>query len=180
MIVTISGNPGAGKTTTAKLLAKKLGYKHISMGDLRGRIAMKHNMTIDELNEIGKKEIWTDKEADDELIRMGKEEDNLIIDTWIGYHFVPNSVKIFLKVDPQVGAERIFKNQRPDEPKKETIEEVKEMVAKRVEDSNSRYKKYYNINFLDKSNYDLIIDTTHLTVEGVIGKILEIVDKNSE
>ncbi len=175
MIITISGIPGSGKSTIAKLLAKKLNYKHYSMGDLRGRIAIKHGLTIDKLNEIGKTEIWTDKEADDELVRLGK-KDNLVIDTWVGFHFLPNSIKIFLETDPRIGAERVFKDQRPDEAKKKTIEEVEEMLKKRLEDSNARFKKYYNLNILDKSHYDLIIDTTNITPEQVINKILEYIE----
>ena len=152
MIITISGKPGSGKTTAAKQVAQKLGYKHFSMGDLRGRIAQKHGMTIDELNEVGKKEFWTDKEADDELVKLGKEEDNLVMDSWIAYHFIPDSAKIFLEVDLKVGAERIFKDPRPDEAKKKTIKEVEEMLKKRIANSKARYKKYYDIDYLDKSN----------------------------
>ena len=41
MIITISGLPGSGKSTIGKMLAKKLGYKFYSMGDLRGKIEKK-------------------------------------------------------------------------------------------------------------------------------------------
>lgn len=181
MIITISGKPGAGKTTVAKILAERLNYKHISMGDLRGKIAIKHGLTIDELNEIGKKEIWTDKEVDDELVRLGKEEYNLVIDTRIGFHFIPNSIKIFLEVDSKVGAERVFRDFRPDEPKRETIKELEEALKKRVKNDQERYKKYYNVDFLDKAHYDLVMDTTNLTRENVVDKLIKFIkDKSSE
>jgi predicted cytidylate kinase len=175
MKITIGGKPGSGKTTMAKLIAKKLGYKHYSMGDLRGKLAQKHNMTIDQLNKIGLKEFWTDKEIDEELTKLGKKEDNIIIDTWTGFNFIPDSIKIFLDVDYKEGAKRIFKNQRPDEPKKKTIEEVENMIKQRVKDTRARYQKWYKIDFLDKSNYDIIIDTTKLTKEEVLNRILEFV-----
>jgi len=177
MIITISGKPGSGKTTAAKRIAKELGYKHLSMGDLRGRIAQRHGMTIDELNEIGKKEDWTDKEADAELVKIGKKEDDYVIDTWIGFHFIPKSIKIFLEVDEGVGAERIFKDQRPDEPKKKTAEEVEKMLKERIENSRARYKKWYKIDYLDKANYDLIIDTTKMKKKEVADKILKFIKK---
>ena len=78
MIITISGLPGSGKTTVGRIVAKKLGYRFLSMGDLRGEIAMKHGMTIDQLNEIGKKESWTDKEVDGMLAEKGRSEDNFV------------------------------------------------------------------------------------------------------
>ncbi|MCX6741353.1 MAG: AAA family ATPase, partial [Candidatus Parcubacteria bacterium] len=46
MIITLSGKPGSGKTTVAKILAEKLGYKFYSTGDLRGQMAMKRGLTI--------------------------------------------------------------------------------------------------------------------------------------
>jgi len=78
MKITIAGKPGAGKSTITKILAKKLGYKYCSIGDLRGEIAQEHGLTIDELNEIGKKEIWVHEKADQKTIEIGKTKENYI------------------------------------------------------------------------------------------------------
>ena len=112
MIITISGMPGSGKTTVAKLLAKRLGYEHYSMGDLRGKMAMERGISIDELNKLGEKESWTDKEADDYQKKLGETEDNFVTDGRTGFHFIPHSRKIFLKVDLRIGAERIKERAR--------------------------------------------------------------------
>ena len=173
MIITISGNQGAGKKTIAKKLAEKLGYKNISVGDLRGEIAIEHNMTIDELNEIGKIDDWVHKKADQKIINIGKEKDNFVIDGWIAYHFIPHSYKIFLEVDEIIGTKRIFQNQRPDEKACNTIEELKEMLKIRLNMTREQLQKYYGVNFLNKSNYDYILDTSNLTPEEVINKIKE-------
>ena len=113
MIITISGMPGSGKSTIAKILAQKLGYKHYSIGDLRGKMALDRHLTIDELNELGKREGWTDREPDEYQKKLGHEEDNFVIDSRLGFYFIPHSFKLFLTVDPEVAAERIFPNQRP-------------------------------------------------------------------
>jgi predicted cytidylate kinase len=173
MIISISGKPGAGKTTVAKMLAKKLGFKFYSIGDLRGEIAMKLGITIDELNEIGTKQEWTDKNVDEYQKELGEKEDNFVIDSWLGFHFIPKSKKIFLDVDPKEAAKRIFKDQRKDEPKMRNVEEVEKMLEKRVKNSLERYKKYYNINCFDKKNYDLVIDTTHMKPEDVVKRIMK-------
>ena len=172
MIITISGMPGAGKTTIGKLLAKKLGYKFYSIGDLRGKIASDMGLTIDQLNEIGKKEKWTDKKVDDYQKELGESNDNLIFEGWISFHFIPHSFKIFLEVDPQIAAKRVFKEQRSDEQHQDTIKGVSKMLAIRVEETHQRYKKYYNVDFLDRSHYNLIIDTSRLTVNNIINKII--------
>ena len=173
MIITISGKQGAGKTTLAKMLAKKFNYKFISIGDLRGQIAMEKGITIDKLNEIGKKESWVHKEADRKTIEIGKTKDNFVVEGWLAYYFIPNSKKIFFDVNEKTGAERIFKSQRPDEKECKNLEETKIMLKKRLNETREQFKKYYAQDFLNKNNYDLIIDTTKLNTRQVLNKILD-------
>ncbi len=177
MIITISGHSGSGKSTIGKRIAKKLRYNFYSMGDLRGKMAMDRGITIDELNEIGKKEAWTDNQVDEYQKELGKKEDNFIIDSRLGFHFIPHAISIFLKVDPKESAKRIFANQREDEEKKETVEEVKEMLEQREKNDKQRYLKYYNVNYLDMKNYDIVIDTTKLSIEEVEEKLLSFIDQ---
>ena len=173
MIITISGWPGSGKTTVGKLLARKLNYKFYSMGNLRGKTALEKNLTIDQLNKIGEDESWTDKDVDEYQKKLGEKEDNLIVEGRLSFHFIPKSLKIFLKVDQIIGAARIFNYPRKDEEKKETIEEMIEFIKKRVESDLKRYEKYYGINFLNNKNYDIIIITSNLKIDEVVEKILE-------
>jgi predicted cytidylate kinase len=178
MIITISGLPGSGKTTVGKLVAEELGFEFYSIGDMRGRMAMDRSLTIDQLNEVGMKEEWTDKEADEYQKELGGKEDNLVIESRLGFYFIPASVKIFLKVDMRKAAERIFKNQRPDEERRANVEEILESMRKRIESDKARYKKYYGIdNFMDGSHYDMVIDTTNLGTEQVVNKILKFIEK---
>jgi cytidylate kinase len=180
MIITISGLPGSGKTTVGRLVAKKLGLKFYSIGDLRGRMAMERGLTIDQLNEIGMKEEWTDREADEYQKTLGRKEDGFVIESRLGFHFIPDSIKIFLKVNLRAAAERIFKNQRPDEEKKENVDDILKSMKKRIENDKIRYRKYYGIdNFMDRSHYDHVIDTTNLTIEKVVEKIINLI-KNQE
>jgi len=176
MIIVITGKPGSGKTTVAKKVAEKLGLKHYSTGDIRGEIAQKHAMTIDELNEVGKTEFWTDKEVDEKVEKIGKEEDDIVFDSWLAWNFIPQSVKIFLEVDPKIGAERVFKHQRPDEEKKDSSEQVQGMLENRWRNTAERYKKYYDVDLADMKNFQYIIDTTNLNIDAVVEKIKEIVE----
>ena len=178
MIITITGKPGSGKTTVAKALAEKLGFKHYSVGDMRGQLATEKGMTIDELNEIGKKEDWTDKEIDNRIAELGKSSDNLVVDGYMAWHFIPNSIKIFFDVDLKVAAERIFKNQRPDEKHQDNVDDVYEMINNRMENNLERYKKWYDIDLHDLSQYDLLIDTSDLTFEQCMDTVLEFIKKD--
>ncbi len=178
MIITIFGMPGSGKTTVGKMLAKKLGYRFYSMGDMRGRMAMERGLTIDQLNRLGESEDWTDKDVDKYQEELGKKEDNFIVDGWLSWHFIPHSLKVFLEVDHRTAAERVFRDQRPDEKKQDTVEGMKRMLEERLEESNARYRKYYGIiDITDRSHYDLVIDTNDISAKQVAARILEAVGK---
>ncbi|MEA3515445.1 MAG: nucleoside monophosphate kinase [Nanoarchaeota archaeon] len=175
MIITISGKPGCGKSTVAKIIAKEIGYKHISGGDMRGEIAKKHNMTIDELNKLAETEDWTDREVDDYLKKLGETEDNFCIDSRTAFHFIPHATKIFIDCDLYVAAERIFKDQRLDEKHQDTAQGVREMIKTRWELCRQRWIRYYGFDIANLDNYNLIIDSSHKTIQEVVREILEFV-----
>ena len=171
--ITISGRPGAGKTSVGKLIAKRLGLRFYSMGDMRGQMAKERGITIEELNKLGEKEGWTDTKVDDYQKELGKKEDNFVFEGRLSFHFIPDSFKVFLDVETFEGAKRIFNDPREDESKKKFVEEVAEAIKERVKSDSLRYKKYYNLDIFDKSQYDFVLDTTHLSIEQVVERVIE-------
>ncbi len=177
MIITLAGLSGAGKSTVKKMLAEKLGWKAYSMGDMRGAYATEHSMTIDELNTLGMTDPKTDALVDEFQTELGKREDNFVIDGWMSWFFIPQSVKIFLDISPEEGAKRIFAEQQnyPDHRKDERpysdVADVQANLAQRVLQNQERYRKWYRVDFLDKSQYDLVIDTSALSPEQVVERI---------
>lgn len=176
MIITLSGLPGSGKSTVAKMLAKRLGYRFFSMGDLRGKAALERGLTIDEFNALPEN---TDTIVDDYQKKLGETENNIIIDGRISWYFIPTSFKVFLDVDPQVGAERIFSakrgENRADEPEYRDVAHVRETLTSRIISDAVRYKKHYGIDFSDRSVYDVVIDTSaqspEETMEAILGAL---------
>ncbi len=181
MIVTISGFPGSGKSTVAKILSKRLEMKRYYMGEMRREMARNKGMTIEELNEIGEREEWTDKEVDDFQRGLGKRGDNLIIEGRTSFFLIPGSVKIFLDVDFHVGAKRIYEDVKRgtarNEPRYKTVADAEKAIKKRMESDKRRYAKYYGIDVYDKSHYDMVIDTTNMTPEEVADRIMETLKK---
>jgi predicted cytidylate kinase len=174
MIITISGIAGSGKSTVAKLLAKKLNYKHYSTGDFMREIAKQRKLTLLELSKQAETNNSIDKELDKKQIELGKTKDNFVIDSRLGFHFIKNSKKVFLKVDLKEAAKRILKEKRKHEQYNDISESEKKIIT-RINSEDKRYKEYYNINYKDKKHYDLIIDTTNIKPEEIIKKIIEIV-----
>lgn len=171
MKLTISGTPGSGKTTIGKLLAKKLGYEYFDVGGLRRQMAEEKGMTLQEFNELGKIEDWTDKEADKRAETIGKENDNFVFVGRLTYYFVPDAFKVYLKCDLNESAIRIFEEGREKE-KYKTIEEAKQQIKKREEEDNKRYEKWYGIQVGNPNDFDLVLDTTNLSIEEVLREII--------
>lgn len=163
MRVTIGGMPGAGKGTVAKYLAKSLKLKYYGIGDIRRKMALDRGISINELNRIGEKESWTDREVDEYQKKM-RGKDNFIMEGRLSWHFVPNSIKLFLKVRPEIGAKRILKAKRKSEEYGSLKEAIKKLEG-RMKSDVMRYKKTYGINNLYAlDNYDIVMDTSGMSM----------------
>ena len=55
---------------------------------------------------------------------------------------------------------------------KKSYEQVKSEVLAREKCEQDRYQKFYNVNYLDSIHYDLIIDTSNLTPEEIVNRII--------
>lgn len=184
MIITIAGPAGSGKGTVAKILAKRLGYDYYSTGDFRRMAAKKRGLTLEEFNMLGESDPSTDKDADDFQKKLGFERDNFIIDGRLGWYFIPHSVKIFLDVNDDVSAERVFNDQnnssRINQTKTSSVMEQKELSVKRNLSDKKRYEQIYGIkNFIDPKNYDLVIDTSKISITDVVDKIINFLNSKN-
>lgn len=181
MIITISGPPGSGKDAAAKRLSERLNLPITSMGNLRRDAAKEKGMTIEEFNQ------WSlenpeegDHYFDNFQKKYGQEKDNFIMVSRLGWHFIPHSKKIYIDVAPEIGAERIFNQKKKENQRNEhlveTIEEQIRLNQERIKNDIERYKILYNINPYKKKNYDIIIDSTEITMEETFAKILELLE----
>lgn len=180
LIITIAGRPGSGKSSTAKGVAKKLGFDHFSSGDLFRKIATEQNIDVLEANQAAEKEDdipKIDYLVDERLREIAKTEEKIVIDSRMAWHWMPDSFKVFLDLDLAVAAERILADMTPERIKAELIPESPDQYAKVLEDRLAsearRYKKIYNVNPYDMKNYDLVVDTATNNLEEVIEIIVE-------
>jgi len=173
MKLTISGTPGSGKSSVAYKLCKQLDLTYYDLGKIRRKLASEKKITLEELNKLGEKEKWTDKEPDKFMEKIGKKENNFIFVGRLAYYFIPDSIKIYLKCDIKTGAKRIFNdNISRSVEKYNSIEEYIIKLKERTNNDIKRFEKYYNINPYDETKYDLVIDTTNLSIYEVINQIL--------
>jgi len=177
MIISISGSLGSGKSTAAKNLAKQLNYKHYSTGDFWRELAARRNLDVYEYNKLAEIDPSIDKEIDGFSGELGKKEDDFVIDSRLAWYFIPQSYKVQFEIDPYEGAKRIFlhsqQTNRGNEKRYENIEKTMEAIKKRDESEKQRFLSLYNADITNPNNYDLVINTTNLTPEQVVEKILD-------
>jgi cytidylate kinase len=183
MIITIGGPVGSGKGTVAKLLCEKLHLKQYSGGGFRRLKAKSLGMTLEDFNKMGEKEAFTDTEADEWQKNLGQTDDNFVIDSRLGFYFIPHSIKILLTVDVDAGAARVWSDvndTRINQTRGKTVEEQKKINVTRDLSDTLRYEKYYGIkNFMSPKNYDIVIDTSHITPQQAVDKIIEYINDHN-
>ena len=162
MIISLSGNPGSGKSTVAKRLAADLGFERFYIGGMRREVARKKGMTLAKFNKWGEEGNNTDAEFEKYVEELGKTKDNFIIESRTAFHFIPHSLKIFVNVDPVEGAKRIWgaiegntQPNRNEDSDLKSQEDVLQSIKERIKSDDYRYKKFYNIDIYDEKNYDL-------------------------
>jgi len=172
MIITISGKAGSGKSTIAKLVSQRLNLRHYSTGDLYRQIAKEKGVSIIDLGKLAEKDKSIDEQLDERQKELGK-KDNFVIDGRLSAFFIPHAkLRVFLKAEDKVRADRILKDRRQDEHNK-NIQETMQSIEKRESSERKRYKSYYNVDYCDESLYNLVIDTTKLSINEVVGRVIQ-------
>ena len=172
MIITISGRPGSGKSVVASAVADALGMPHVSAGDFMRQIAAERGVSILELSRSAEGHAAIDNEIDARTVRLAKEGGDFVMDARLGWHFIPGSFKVFLDVRPDVAANRIFGAGRGAERENVTLESTRAAIDRRTESERRRYLQYYDLDYTDHSQYDLVIDTSDVTVGEVTAEIV--------
>ena len=174
MHITMTGNLGSGKSTICKLLNEKYQFEIYSTGKVQRELARQMNMTTLELNQLMCSDKKYDKMIDDETARISREnrDKNIIFDSRLAWHFVEHSFKVFVSVSLEEAAERVINDQRGAEEKYSSLEEAKKLLAERAATEMVRYKDIYNLNYMDFSNYNLIIDSTYCTPDRIAEIVL--------
>ncbi len=162
-IITISGKPGSGKSSTADKVAELLSYTRHSSGEMVRTLLRKKGMTLEEYNAQAQDDHDLDALVDSKL-RALRDLNDIVVDSRLGFYWIPESFKVYLDLDLSLATARIYKdtvtNSRRSGEGAATLDVVAKMVEKRVRDERSRFTALYNVDPYNTSHFDLVIDTS--------------------
>ena len=173
-VISITGDLASGQSTVSKMLAEDLDFYLYRNGTYCRELAVQYGMSITEFCEYLKDHPEIDRQIEKSATEYAKDHNNIVIDAKMGWYAVPESFKVYLKVDIDIAAARAFAD--PNRKRAEnlpTVEAQKEDMIRRYKTDLERYFNLYNVHRNDMSNYDLIIDTSNLTPNEVLNKIKE-------
>lgn len=167
MFISITGSLGSGKSTLCRLLAQNHEFTIYSTGTIHRKLARELGHDTLNFNEIMRKDTQYDQLIDEEVAKIAREKqgERIVFDSRMAWHFVENSFKVFTTIDPTVAAQRVLAQPRGPEEAYLNTEEARTKLLERAKIENIRFKELYNLDNLNHSNYDLILDTTWLSPE---------------
>ena len=172
MLVTVSGPPGSGKSTAASGLAAALDVEHVSGGDIFRELAAERELSLAEFGELAAEDDRIDRNLDQRLRRIARERDRLVLESrlagWMAGEYA--DLRIWLDAPLAVRAARIADREGW------SLDEAADKTRAREENERRRYASYYNIDFLDRSIYDLAINTSRWSESAVLGLLVDAVN----
>lgn len=170
MLITISGVPGSGKTTVARLLSKRLGVPHIYAGDLYRQEAMARGLTLEQFNALTEKDHSIDRALDDKMAAYARQGGVVLEGRLAGY--IANqervdALKVWLTANDEVRARRVAQREGRD------WREVLRLNGSRHHSDAKRYRDIYGFDLEDTAIYDLVLNSDDQSPEALATEILK-------
>jgi cytidylate kinase len=166
----VSGYPGSGTTTLCRWLAEFLGFRYYYTGQVMRDLAKAKNQSIEVFFEELAKKPGIEIQLDERQAKILREERFVIAEGRMAPFMAPEvrKIKLLLVVHPQVGAHRQMLRA---ENQGLSFSRVFRKSQKRIETERERYRSLYGIpNHFDPFCFDIVIDTTNLTIDGMCEK----------
>jgi cytidylate kinase len=170
--ITIFGLAGTGTSTVGKLLASRLAYPFMSSGNMFRQKAKDLGYEFYAFEELCNRQPVYDLELDQELVKYGKENANFVLESRLGWHFIPDSIKIKITCSDDVRIKRVANRDGI------TFEEAERKTFDREKNAAMRYENTYNIKEMaPDSIFSLIVDSTELRPEQIVENIISALTK---
>ncbi|UCE91239.1 MAG: AAA family ATPase [Methanobacteriota archaeon] len=175
MRIAVSGPPGSGKTTVSEIVANRLGYKLVLVGQVFRQMAEERKVSLDTFGRYAEEDETIDKELDSRMIAIARGEDDIVIEGRLaGALMRRGDIEAFtVNVDAAEDVRCLRIAKRENKP----VDQVQREIRVRERSENKRYIAYYGIDVSNKMIYDLWIDSSGRSAEEVADAIVDEVRK---
>ncbi len=170
MIVTVSGEIGAGKSTVARHLAQALGLRYLSTGEVFREEARRRGMSLAALGHLAEQDPAIDRALDDlqvEAARAG----HILVDSRLSGWLIDGDLRIWLRAPLEVRAARVAARDGVD-----FATALRDVQAREASEQR-RYREIYRIDLSDLTRYHVIVDTGMWRAEDVMDALLRLARK---
>lgn len=170
MRIAISGPPGSGKTTVSEIVAERKGFRLVLVGQLFRQMAVERKMDLATFGRFAEEDETIDRELDDRTVAVAMADEDIVIEGRLtGALLKRNGIEAFavhIDASEEVRCQRIAKRE------KKSADAVLEGMRKRESSEKKRYFAYYGIDPMDKTIYDLWIDSSDKSAEEIADAIV--------
>jgi len=169
MLITISGLPGSGKTTVARLLSKWSGVPLIYAGDLFRKEAEERGLTLEQFNELAESDHRIDQKLDERMATYARQGGYVLegrLAAFIALQEGADAFKVWLTASDAVRAQRVSQREGKD------AATVRRLNDARQRSDAKRYREIYGFDLNDTTPYDLILNSDHQGPEALADEIL--------
>jgi cytidylate kinase len=169
VLITISGAPGSGKTTVARLVASELGLEHVYAGDVFRRQAAAKGLSLEEYAHRAETDHSIDRAIDAQMRERARTGDAVLEGRlaafMAGEAGVP-ALRVYLDAPEAVRAERIVGREGGDARAR-----LREIQDREASDAR-RYREIYGVDYHERDRYDLVLSTAGRSPEEVAAAIV--------
>jgi predicted cytidylate kinase len=169
VLITISGLPGSGKTTVARLVAQALGLEHVYAGDVFRRQAEAAGLSLEEYARRAESDHSIDRRLDDTMRARAKQGSAVLegrLAAFMAEQAGVPALRVFLDAPEPVRAARIAEREGGD-----TGERLRQTQAREASDAR-RYREIYGVDYHDQARYDLVLRTDGRSPEELASAIV--------
>lgn len=170
MLITISGLPGSGKTTVARLVARDLGLEHVYAGNIFRRQAEVNGLTLEEYLRRAETDPSIDRELDRQMEARAARGQAVLegrLAAFMADRAAADALKVFLAASEEVRARRISGREGG-----AATQRLREIQVREASDQR-RYLDLYGVDYHDLTRYDLVMETDRRTPGEVAKAIVE-------
>jgi cytidylate kinase len=168
LIITVSGPPGSGTTTTSEHVAARLGVTLVPGGTVFRAMAVERGMSLAEFGLYAADHPEVDVELDARLAERARAGDVLIesrLAGWIARNEGLDAVTSYLECPAEVRAARVAEREGLDLHRALNENVTRERIER------ERYLALYGVDIEDLTIYDLVLDSASLAPDELADRI---------